>query len=261
MNFIYKLIDFIDNLGNDIFIPNLIKAYTMIKTKLSLLKIILIDYFIIQNWFINGIIFIAIFAINDNNIIGGLIGALLTFNLIDGYNYYAKYKKWQNMKSLILSDLNNFIFECLIFFQYHKFPFSNQNILSRHLDLDKEGDEIRIQIFKEFEQGNSNLLINFYNSYKDLFIELENQKFNTDNNNLINYMNFLKKSNERIEQNLIISTILFNENINLFNNIKSLNLILTRINRYNTFYNHNAPEETIELIITINKLLLSLNNK
>ena len=65
IRYVNLIIDNIDKIGNQTVIPFLTKILKLFRKKIDLLKIIFIDYFIIQNWFINSMIIITIFMNND----------------------------------------------------------------------------------------------------------------------------------------------------------------------------------------------------
>lgn len=258
-NFIYKLIDNIDNIGNDYIIPFFLKFFSHLKDKVFFLKVIIYDYSILQNWFINILTISLIFTISDTNILGALWGAILTFNLINGYSYYTKYLQWQEIKKLFLSHLHEFLFKHIIYLQYHRFPFTHNSIVKEHLMLDN--DLSKIEAILGFSNGNKILLINMYKSYEDLLQKLINLDFVVNEDLLDHYMQFINTSNNRLNQSLTLSMIFFTDNTKFLIRMQEINnTLIGMCDDYNQNLYKTDPKfflkDNIKIINNLNNLII-----
>jgi len=258
MNLIYKSIDFIDKVGNNLILPFFEKIYNLLKEKTILFKVIIFDYFIIQNWFINGLIILIIYSVDNNNLISGLIGAVFTFNLINGYSYYNKYILWKENKKNLLPHIHDFLHEYRMYLQYHKFPFSHKSILSKHLDIDNYCEKHEVMTALSQRERESDTLIEMYSYYENLMTEFKSKKPNINQNEFENFMIHIKKANGSINQDLTLSMIYFNENIELLTLIQTLMITMSRMNRY---YEHKWYDHDPELFIQDNLKLISILKK
>ncbi|BFU77638.1 hypothetical protein ALC152_08530 [Arcobacter sp. 15-2] len=258
IRYVNLIIDNIDKIGNQTVIPFLTKILKLFRKKIDLLKIIFIDYFIIQNWFINSMIIITIFMNNDNNIKSALIGVLLTFNLINGYNYYLRFTEWKNIKRSLLSELHSFIIEYRMILQYHRFPYSNNKNIRKHIDLDIK--ESQGEIFGNYFNDDGSLLIKLFEDYKVLIKELSKSKYQIDDKHLDYFIESLKENNQRLNLSLVLLMGYFKDNINTLLSIQTINHHLTiMIRHHKDDVYKNFPDEflddNLDLIDNINKMI------
>lgn len=251
MKFLYDLIDSIDDVGN-IFIDTFLD-------KLYLLKIIFFDYFIRENWIINlGILMIISYS-TDNNLIGAMLGALLTFNLINGYSFYTKVMKWKKIKKTLLASLYDFIVWYSLYLQIHRFPLERKNLLDEHFTLDSEND------LKRLETPFTQSYITVFSSYETVL-----QKYKLDNTLKINeqalnlFFDFLKISSGNIKNDLILSMTFFNDKIDFFIHPQALISQLIKMDQqYGKNFYMNEPRcfivDNLELINKIKHILLELD--
>ena len=232
--------------------------------KLKLFKIILFDYFLLKNWFINSVVLSIIylcFYFNKMLIIGPLLGALSTFNLINGYTYYSKYRHWNQTKNIILGKLNEFLIEYNIYLQCHRFPIDHKRS-REHYDLDNLRDKDFHSLVLHEDAERKKILNSIYNRYENFLTELKSDtvNFKIDDQKLEQTINFLRGSVEKINQNTILAMVSFGENSKL---IKEIIYMTNRLQNIIDYYGFNIYkddiqaflDDTLSLIKQVNKLV------
>ena len=169
----------------------------------------LFNYIFVKNLFINFILVcvltIIIIAKRDF-LLGPFLSSVLTFNLVNGYVYYSKWVNWSKVKKTILHDINLFIIGYISQLNSINFPLYEENS-NVHSDIDEIVRKIHVQNYNDYYE--------VFDKYEKYFIELiENDKkeLQYSKSNMDNYKNYLKSNIEKINQNILITTVMFHEN-------------------------------------------------
>jgi hypothetical protein len=241
---------------------NIKKISFFFSDKIHLFKIIIFDYFVCKNWFVNIIVCLSIYLFNKAGftfVIGPLIGSILTFNLINGYSYYSKYRQWNRIKNTVLFHVNDFILFLSMYLQCHRFPIIHDDE-KEHFKIDSMRDEILISINGKDPIDKKKKYRNIYQNYYDYYRTLKERKeLTTDETRLKKFSKFISMSIEKINQNTLISSISFSENTQLLLQLQILTNKLAIIREYCGLgmYKNEKKEfimDIMELIDQINAL-------
>jgi len=196
----------------------------------------------------------------ENFIIGPFSSFVLTFNLVNGYAYYSKWVNWNKVKVTVLQDTNMFISGYISQLSTINFPLHEEDI-SEHSSIDEFGKEIPLNNF------NGYYLV--YDKYENYFFKLiENDKIELQYNkkNMDGYKNYLTSNIEKINQNILLTTVMFNENQDVINQLSALSrYVYCQIN-YNLYDGFNDSEKlflgnVVELIRQIKKIIGVIHKK
>jgi hypothetical protein len=136
--------------------------------------------------------------------------------LVNGYAYYSKWTNWNKVKKTILQDINLFIIGYIYKINSTNFPLYVENS-NAHPNID---EMVRKSHLKNYNDYNEVL-----DKYEKYFIELiKNHKIELQYNksNMDNYKNYLKSNIEKINQNILITTVMFHENQYIINQLSML---------------------------------------
>jgi len=176
-------------------------------------------YIFVKNLFINFILVcgLAIIIITKNNfLLGPFLSSVLTFNLVNGYAYYSKWVNWNKVKKTILQDTNLFIIGYISQLNSTNFPLYEEDS-NAHSDIDEIVRKIRFENYDDYYEA--------FDKYEKYFIELiENEKkeLQLSKSNMDSYKNYLKSNIEKINQNILITTVMFHENQYVINQLSVL---------------------------------------
>jgi len=181
--------------------------------------VFLFYYIFVKNLFINFILacILAVIIISKKSfILGPFSSFVLTFNLVNGHAYYSKWVNWNKVKVTILQDIRMFISGYISQLSAFNFPLHDEDI-SGHSSIDEFVKEIPLNKFNDY------FLV--YDKYEKYFFELiENDKIELqyNKNNMDGYRNYLKSNIEKINQNILLTTVMFPENENVINRLSAL---------------------------------------
>lgn len=240
----------------------LMKPVALIIDKLLMLKIIVIDFAIVKNWFINlltiGLVFIVVFY-SQSVFIGPLIGALLAFNFISGYSFYQKSKQWKKIKNTILINTLDYVFKYSTYLQCHRFPVEHLK-QKDHYDIDSERDKDLLRLYGKTEKERNKLFLSIYCRY-ELFLEnLQKDQILKANDNLLNeFVKSLLKHRDQLNHDIILSAITFGDGVILLNQIQKVSYHIGTIAEHATYgtYQEN-PEFLLHDIVRTVKDVIAL---
>lgn len=184
-----------------------------ILAKLFFLRIIFHNIFI-KNNFINLILSIITYILyrNESMLFGPFFSSILTFNLINGYSYYRRNRSFNEINSIILHDINFFIFHYFRFLLYENIPVK-ENLTDERKKIDMENGNYAE--FKNYET------LDMYEKY---FIKIcKNENLVYDEELMKKYKEYLIGYKDKINNNIIMLSIIFPENhklISILNKIK-----------------------------------------
>jgi len=190
-------------------------------------------YIFVKNLFINFIlacVLTIIIITKSNFLLGPFLSSILTFNLVNGYAYYSKWVNWNKVKKTILHDINLFIIGYRSQLNSINFPLYEENS-NEHSNID--------EIVREIQLTNYNDYYEVFDKYEKYFIELiknDKKELQYNKSNMDNYKNYLKSNIEKINQNVLITTVMFHENQYIINQLS----VLSSYVYYQIDYNLNG---------------------
>jgi len=181
--------------------------------------VFLFYYIFVKNLFINFILacILAVIIISKESfIVGPFSSFVITFNLVNGYAYYSKWVNWKRVKTTVLQDVKMFFIGYISRLSAFNFPLHEEDI-SEHSDIDEFVKEIPLDKFSDYY-----LAYDKYERYFFTLIENDKIELQYNKNNMDSYKNFLKSSIEKINQNILLTTVMFYENQNVINQLSAL---------------------------------------
>ncbi|MBT7274712.1 MAG: hypothetical protein HN887_06870 [Campylobacteraceae bacterium] len=180
----------------------------------------------------------------NDSLEGALYGALLTFNLIGGYNYYIKIKEWENVKPVVSSNIQDFISSYRVYMQGHRFPVKHHFLLSEHFTKDTL---IESKILKDQSKSFNEKLSDAYSEYEELFSDMlqKSNEIEMDEDQLKKYIEFLVSAENKINQSIIVSIAIFDDKIDL---VIELQKLYNLIHRFLMYYNFSAYQHSNNFI-------------
>jgi len=196
-------------------------------------------YIFVKSLFINVILVcgLAIIIITKSDfLLGPFLSFVLTFNLVNAYAYYSKWVNWNKVKKTILQDINSFIIGYI----------SQLNSINFPLNIDETVSKTPVKNYNDYYE--------VFDKYEKYFIELiENDKKEPQYNqsNMDNYKNYLKSNIEKINKNVLLTTVMFHENQYLINQLS----LLSGLVNYQIDCDKIFLDNVVELIKQIKKII------
>ena len=176
-------------------------------------------YVFVKNLFINFILacILAIIIITESNfLLGPFLSSVLTFNLVNGYAYYSKWVNWNKAKEIILKDINLFIIGYIYQLNSINFPL-HVHEENAHSNIDETVRKIHLKNYSDYYE-----VLDKYEKYFIEIIENDKTELQYNKSNMDTYKNYLKSNIEKINQNLLITTVVFHENQYIINQLSIL---------------------------------------
>jgi len=183
---------------------------------------LLFKYIFIRNLSINLLLaFLSIILYKvDKSLVGPFLGAILTFNLINGYSYYTKLKNFDILKLTLLNNIHDFLI-CYTTYYLHKdnFPIEYDEVF---ILQDEKYLEIKSDIKKSLDFYHSIILKTSYkylnSDSEEIFIYTYVDEIKDKIKDLIE---FLDSKKEKINNDIYMAMLIFSDNLELLKILSS----------------------------------------
>lgn len=223
----------------------------------SFLFYIIIYNFMVKNLFLNLVLIFVLILIDFyrlDRFFGPFISAILTFNLVNGYSYYNKYRNWNKIKDILLMDIHIFILIYIQNLNYNYFPLHEKNAYE-HENIDK----IINKIYTKLEADHI-LILDRYEIYFTKLLSDKNIKLKYNKMLMNRYLKLFFDYKNKINNNINISIATFSENYDIISDLAYFKRLFNEqieIQKSGVFKDNNKYFllQTINFIIHLKKLI------